>query len=51
MADNDERNSQSNEGPDLSHIVKENSDKIRLLESEQKEILIQLWLVAKKMGK
>lgn len=51
MTDNEEWNSQSNEGPDLSHMVKENSDKINLLKSWQKEILSQLRLLAEKMGK
>lgn len=51
MVDNDEQNRQSNEGSDLSHMVKENNDKICLLESGQKEVLTQLWLLAEKMGK
>lgn len=39
MADDDEHNSREDEGPNLSHTVKENSDKIILLETGQKEIL------------
>lgn len=50
-ADNEDRNSQSNEGPDLSHIVQENSEKISLVEFWQKEILTQLRLLAEKLWK
>lgn len=37
MVDNDECKSQTEEGPDLSYMVKQNSDKISFLENGQKK--------------
>lgn len=51
MPDNDKHNSREDKGPNLSHMVKENDDKISLLETGQKEILTQLRLLAENMGK
>lgn len=42
MADNDEHNSRDVKGHNLSHMVEENSNKICLLETGQREILTQL---------
>lgn len=47
---NDEHLCETDESPDLPHMVKQNSEKINLLESGQKEILTQLRLLVKKLG-
>lgn len=54
MADNndnnDEHHSETDEGPGLYHTMKQNSEKIILLESSQKEIMNPAMALGRKIG-